>query len=148
MIVTAIVAIYGALLSTYTLLANRKEKLRHINIDLSVGIPTPNLALGSRVILMTIANPGSRPVTVNSALIWLPNKKQLLLSDHWSNITYPHNLQEGNNCLLWVDPYEIAAICSEEGFTGKVKLIGVVKDALGKTYKSRSFVFDVESWAR
>ena len=148
MIVTAIVAIYGALLSTYTLLANRKEKLRQVNIDLSFGIPTPNLALGSRVILMTIANPGSRSITVSSALVWLPNKKQLLLSDQRSNITYPHTLQEGNNCLLWVDPYEIAAICSEEGFTGKVKLLGIVKDALGKTYKSKPFVFNVESWAR
>ena len=104
--------------------------------------PEPTNAL-----VITAANPGPRPITIHGAALQLPNRKQLVVVRRAPyDVELPHELKEGKNCQFFFPLQEIVRGLSEEGFSGKVTLRGVIRDGLGKEYKSRRFSGSVENW--
>jgi len=61
-------------------------------------------------------------------------------------VRFPYDLPEGKSCNVWFECEDVAKALSEDGYNGKVKLLGVIKDALGKKYTSKAFKFDVPYW--
>jgi hypothetical protein len=77
-VVTALVAVYGAGLSTYTFFAKRRESRRLVKVELSRGIlgTYPEV---SHVLLLSASNPGNRAVTLEGISFDLPDKRQVVL---------------------------------------------------------------------
>ena len=79
-IIVAVVAVYGAGLSTYNLIQSNKEKRRQISISIA-GEYQPYLG-GKRFeeqeLLFTITNPGYRTVSIYSPWIEISKHKGLL----------------------------------------------------------------------
>jgi hypothetical protein len=72
-IVTALVAVYGAGLSTYTFYLNKKQTQRHLTITFSQGFRTFGARTSNIMLFFTIANPGFKPVVVNDPHLKLPD---------------------------------------------------------------------------
>jgi len=98
-IIIALVALYGAVLSTYTLLSNRSDRRRHVKVDLSMGFLTFPDRLSSHMLLVTASNPGNRPVTVCGVGINLPNKKHLFFQHPRVMLTFLMNFKKEDNVL-------------------------------------------------
>lgn len=145
-IVTAVVAVYGAALSTYTLIQNRKGKQRQIRVKLSNGMLTFGPELSPAMLLIEATNPGNRTVILNTSGIFLPDGKTIVFPNPQSNVHFPHPLPEGNSCLVWTPLKELAQQLRQEGYSGQVKLIGFYRDQIGTQYKSKAFGFDIDGW--
>ena len=70
-IITAVVAVYGAALSTYTMIQDRKEKRRQIRMKPSNGMLTFGPELSPAMLLIEATNPGNRTVILDTAGIFL-----------------------------------------------------------------------------
>ena len=143
-----ILAIYGAILTTYTIIKSNKEKERQVLVSLSQGWRPrlQNGSLGRQLLFITAANPGNRDVTVNIPSLEMPDGKGLVTPIPLTNVLFPYRLKEGSNCAIWIEMNEVKKSLIEIGYSGKVKLWGKVSDAVGKVYKSKKpLEFDLYS---
>ena len=136
-LITAVVAIYGAILATLNHINYRKEKRRLIQIKMSWGLLAYPETLSDPMFLIDIANPGYRPVTVNTPCIRLPSGESLIFPWPTAEVRFPYELQEGKNCMLWAKESEIIRSLKQKGYSGKIKLRAEVHDQTGKKYKSK-----------
>jgi hypothetical protein len=119
-IITAIVAVYGAVLSTLNLLNVRKEKKRQLLVKMSYGWLTLPRDLSDTKFLIEVANPGYRPVTIQP-----PYSR------------FRHELLEGKSCSSWIEEAAVKRSLKEKGYSGKVKLRAEVDDQTGKKYRAK-----------
>lgn len=137
-IVTAVVAVYGALLSTYNLYVSLREKRRKVSITFSEGLLTYSSGVLDEVMLfITISNPGFRSVSINAPYIKLPDNKTVVFPDPASNVSFPHELKEGKSCMLWTGRDNLAGMLLQKGYAGQIRLLAEVKDETGEVYSSK-----------
>ncbi len=145
---TAIVALYGAALSTYIFVVEIRSKKRQISIKLSHAVIFSGPNVSPSLLQITVANPGNRTVTINTPSLLLPNKKSLVFPQPKSDVSFPHELLEGKNCAVWTDMGILKHELKAEGYSGKIKVIAEVTDATDKKYRSKksfSIIVPIES---
>ncbi len=148
-VMTAIVALYGAILSTYTVIESKSDKQRNIKIKLYNGFLTlgPELQLSDPMLLIEAINPGNRSVTLNTVGIRLPDKRTVAIPAPNSHQTFPYALEEGQNCVVWLPMHEFAKDLKNSGYKGILQLMGFYRNQIGEEYYSNRFPFDVDEWA-
>ena len=75
-IITIILAIYGALLTTYTIIMKRREHKREIKVFLQYGLSVT--ASPEKLVLIEAKNTGGKSVLLNSVGLILPKKENIL----------------------------------------------------------------------
>lgn len=143
-IVTGVVAVYGAILSTWNVLSKQLEKRRYVKVKTSYGFETYGPALGPYSIIITALNKGHRSATLNGAGILLPNGGTIVSLGQSGNTRFPQELESGKSCLICMPVQSIGEQMKKSGLSGTVKLAGFFRDALDKTYASKRFDFNVE----
>jgi hypothetical protein len=146
-IATVAVALYGAILSTYNLIAARRDRAHRLKVSLKWGIAAPGPEPETMFILEA-NNPRGRPVTVTGCAISLPNGKSLVIPRPFGSVQLPCELAEGKNCTLLFPLRDVVRALVQEGFTGRVALRAEFRDALGNEYRSKAFKGDVGEWAK
>lgn len=146
-IATAVVAAYGAALSTVVFLANRREKKREVKVELSYCFPTYGSEVGSHSIMVQAANHGYRAVRLTGCGVALPNKHHVVFVDAEGH-EFPCDLEGGKNCIRMVPVSVAGQEMKRVGLSGIVKVRGFYRDALGVVYKSKPFKFDVDAALR
>jgi hypothetical protein len=109
-VVTALVAVYGAVLATYTAVARWREKKARINVKISLGLITKGELSDSsepRVIL-SASNPGSKAITLSSWGFALLNGKHLASHKWGEDGQLPHELAPETSYRIWVEAKELA----------------------------------------
>lgn len=147
-LITALVALYGAILSTITFLATRKEKRRQLRLNMSMGWHPYPQKLSEPMLLIDVANPGYRSVTISFPYIRLPNEKILFFPPLKASVPFPHELKEGKSCMVWTEEAEIKRVLLEQGYSGAIKLRAEVADQTGKKYRAKKaleFMLDMTS---
>ena len=134
-------AIYGAALSTFTFIANWKEKTQRIKVKLEMRFLTYG-PQKSRHFILSALNTGSKTVRLNSIGIFLPNNLKCAIIRP-QGVQFPYDLAEGNKCQVWEKRKNILQSLKVKGFSGKVKLVGYYSSALDVVYKSKPFIFDM-----
>jgi hypothetical protein len=134
-IVTTSIAAYAAVLSTYNVIASRKKETHQITVKLSYGFIPVGPELGDEMMLVEAANHGHRSVTVQSAGLLLPDRRQLFFMNGGS-VRLPHHLNEGTSCTQWTPLAVIKEELRKSGLSGKVKVIGFYLDALNNRHLS------------
>ena len=143
------VAVYAALLSTYTFWLSRRDKRRIVNVTLSFGFLTLPTGLSSEMLLLQYANPGHVPVTINNPGITLPDGRTLaFFRGTQGNVTFPHTLEPGTSCTVWDPAMNLVEQLTECGFTGSVRLVPFCRDQVGNSYKGKAFKFDLAYWRK
>jgi hypothetical protein len=100
--ITALVALYGAALSTYSLVASRRDKKRQILVTISHGVMVP-AGVPTHAVFLQAANPGDRAVTLEFATLTLPNGWNVFLPRSNSAVAFPYELPEGKSCTCWIN---------------------------------------------
>ena len=147
-IAVAIVAIYGAELSTYNLIIKLKERFNTIKVDINVGFLSGSTGVSDTNLIISANNHSSKRVTLQPPYIDLPDNKKMLLMNYQSNITFPYELKPRNNCKVWNNLKRTAQSLKEEGYEGTIKIKGVYKDAIGNKYKSKALKLNLEEWSK
>lgn len=103
-IITAIVAVYGAILSTFNTIANRRDKQQRLSVVLSNGFLTYGPDIGPLMFFIEIANIGSKVVTINSINIKLPKGESVPIINIFNpgGASLPYTLEEGKSCSTGV----------------------------------------------
>lgn len=140
-IVTVIIALYGAALSTYTASVQRRDKKRRVDVTLSYGLVGISGVPG---VLMEGKNSGERPVHISFGGISLPNGMVIALPASRFVQGMPHDLLDGKSLTAFASAEELAGHLREQGYTGDVVIVGVLRSALGVEYKSDPFTVNVE----
>jgi hypothetical protein len=146
-VITIIVAIYGAALSTFNFLIAYLERRRRVTVKLTRGIigtvPEP-----TNTFILTAANPGHRLVTLSGCSLLLPNRQQLIMLGAAGSVQFPCDLKEGQSCAVYFPLIEVVEAMLKEGFSGRIALKAVFRDALGNNYESEPFDGNLQEWAK
>ena len=146
-IITLIIAIIGVIVSIYSVWNARQQNKREVKVSLRYGAlllarPLPRVILSAK-------NTGNKTVTLSSMGLILPRKENNYFIPHHPDtmglVTFPHDLKDGKNCDVYLEPKNLAEELRLEGFSGKIKVKGFYRDAIGRKYKSKSFTFNIDN---
>lgn len=143
--ITIIIAIYGAIISTYSLYLNRKDKIATIRVRLKENHIIAGELHGPPFIQLEALNFGLLDITFNHAFITTKNKKSKFYPEH-KHIHFPYDLAKGKSLQIVCNPENISIKFHKDGFSSSIKIIGIFTDAIGNEYKSRPIKFDVTKW--
>ena len=143
-IVIALVAIYAAGLSTYTFIQDKRDKRPLLKVRLTYGI-LDYVTRGEIAMLFSMSNPGSRPVTVTSVCLLLPDKRTMVVRQLQGTAPLPVELQPGQGQTYWMLPRDVAQTLQKEGYRGVLNVRATCTDATGRDYHSKAGTFDIEA---
>lgn len=144
---TTLVAVYGAALATYTLIHDRRDKRRVIVVKSHIAIPVyQGRGAGDPLFMINAVNPGSRTVHLAGAGFRIGRKKGFALFQPQGDVKFPHALEEGKSCSVWLESRDLAQQLMELGYIGKQTLRGYFQDSVGTQYFSKPVKFNVDEW--
>lgn len=141
--VTAVLAVYGALLSTYNTYVTRKQNRTEVRVTVKYGFLTFGPNLSDQVLLIEASNPGRRAITLTSVGLVLPTGQQLVITAEGSS-PLPHHLTEGTSITHWTDAREMAHLVRNKGFARAVRIRGFYNDAVGVRHYSKHLSFSLD----
>lgn len=141
-----IVAACGLILGVRTFMMSLRERVPQIKVTLDTG----HVNNANPISLALVAvNTGSKTITLTLGGIILPTGEELLWANEEAdgNPVFSMELLEGKNYILSWHCKQISRFMkSEYGLSGRVKLTGFYRDALGATHKSMPLMFNVDEW--
>jgi hypothetical protein len=147
-IITALLAMYGAILSTIVAIRDWRARRPKIAVKTSWGLLDLGRGNTSDAMLFVQAtNPGQKPVTLSSVGFVLPSQERVFLKEPHGSMRIPCELASESACQVWIGAGELAQLLRSHGFSGTLRLIGFYNDQVGRTHKSKPFKFDVDEWA-
>lgn len=161
-IVTAILALYAAGLSTYIAVREWRAKTADIRVKTHMGLKLQKAVghevgwyepSGPALVVLTATNPGERPVILSSVGFVASQQKHSLRFDvHISDLNttgeFPYKLSPEESCEVSIEARKIAATVKRTGrFRGMVEVAGFYQDQIGRTHMGRGVQFDVEVYA-
>jgi len=146
-IVTAIVAVAGLGLSIYNLYVNRRDKRPLLRSKISNGFLTYGPELSDVMLILEVANPGEKHVTV-SAVEMLFGKEKAIFPNIQGTNRLPFELQSGQNASFWTPANEFASDLQRRGYKGKLKIRANFRDAVGNNYASNKFTINIDEWTK
>jgi hypothetical protein len=147
-IIVAIVAIYGAIMSTITFFSKHKEKQRQLKVKFSNGFTPYGDNLGELMLFIEVSNLGFRDVTINVPRLILPDRKTVVFPNPQSDVRFPHKLEEGTKCKVWTEIKELAQNLKRNGYKGVIKIDADVDDGAGQIYKSeKPWELDIDKFS-
>lgn len=147
-IVTAVVALYGAILATVTLINQLRLARPRLKVQVreSYILMMPGTSSDELMVTVTAQNFGLKTVTLNLLGFKFPNEKEIYVPKPLGSVQFPHTLEPETSCTMCTQAKRIADYVHSQGFSGKVRLVGYVRDAVGRVYKSKPLEFDSERW--
>ena len=152
-ILTALVALYAAALSTFIAINDRAEKARRLDITIAYG----RLASGQRMLppglAIRVVNPGYQPVIVTAGGFVLPNGElYYILPGPVPGLTagettgFPHTINPNDNFSVYLVGKDLQVVCDDlekKGVKGTCTLSGFVFDGAERKYVGERFTFDL-----
>jgi hypothetical protein len=138
--VTAVVALWGAGLSTYLAIVGRIEQRRQVEVTLLQELAEINTETGvARAgLFIRAANTGKRPVTLYSpSLEARPGGIYWGIFECRPGVSFPMELTEGRECTVRVRAEALASGIEKDREAKDVWLIAAFSDATGRTYRSK-----------
>jgi len=162
-ILTAVLAIWGAGLSTYNTYQQRRMNKPNINIEIQDGHFNKILKYSSwgpesekdvPAVIFVAINKGQKAITLDDFDLRLRDNEKInvdfqkeRLTYTQDNLTFPCELLPGKRVGYHIYIEDIAQALREMGYSGKMKLIGSFKDQTGKVYSSSSYCLDIDDYS-
>lgn len=138
---------YGAVLTTYTIHQQRKDKKIDIKVSLYEGL----MQTGDNVIsylFVKAANHGELETTLSSWQLVLPNKKNLLYPNARGQDILPFALKQKKSYQVWIPVKVVADSLSKYGYKNIVKVRAVYFDQIDNKYFSKKFEINIPEWKK
>lgn len=142
-----LLAIYGAVLSTFNWRqAVRKDK-RVVDVRRSTAMPTYGAKVGPFYARITATNIGHRPVTVTTISLELAGSARLAVLAGGGlpgvpDTQLPATLSDGQSAQVYFSYAEVGEALMRSGRTAKTKLTPVCEDSAGGTYRGEPWEVD------
>lgn len=136
-IITAAVALYGAILSTVTIVLHKREKRQKIKVKLWLGFVGNKIAGIKNVVLMEAANAGSVQVYLANYSYYLPDSKKKLVGKFESDKPIPCTLAPGEGVQVWFDSKKFVDLIKAEGFEKEVTVAAEFSNKAGRVFRSK-----------
>ena len=134
-IIIALVALYGALLSTWNFVQNIRSRKRKLTVQIEKG----RSASGQDIIIMRIKNPpGYATVTFDSPQFILPNDKIVMIGNPLNGVRFPYELTGGNHCPIIYLKQDVERGAKSFEYSGVIELRAKVVDGADKAYISKT----------
>lgn len=143
-IITAAVALYGATLSTITLLLHRREKRQRIRVKLWLGFIGNPLVGIKDVVIIEAANTGNVPVYISSYSYHLPEKKKKVVGNFVSDKPIPCTLAPGEGVQVWIESEKFVELVKAEGFKKEVQVVGEFSNKAGRVFRSEAQTLEID----
>lgn len=146
-ILLAVIAFYGAILSTFNWRQAIKRDRRSLVVKLQTTIPYFGAELESPLCEVRVTNTGHRPVTVTTIALALPNGAQIfsIADAHlpWiRNTSLPAALTDGESASIYIAYNAIGEGLMQRGYTDKVQVTAVCEDSTGTVYRGGHWTID------
>jgi hypothetical protein len=149
-IITLLIAIYGATLSTTTAILNFRKDRRSLEVRMSTMMYTYGSELGPPMLAIEIINIGHRQLVVDPPQLMVtadPNRVLALMgADGLAD--FPKRLNDGESGSVRTPYKDVAAGLLQAGHRGTVELIAICKDSTGRRYRSKPWSVDLLEWLR
>ena len=152
-VLLALLALYGAALSTFNYCQSVRKERRTIEVNLSSVAPTYDDGnVGQCFAKVEATNAGHRAVTVRSLRLELATGAHLIsLSDGipgMPDTPLPATLADGQSAHKLLSYQGIAAALVQTGRTKKTKVTPVCEDSVGGIYKGKPWEVDPAEFSR
>ncbi len=132
-VITPLVALYGAVLSTINWRSAAAKDKRSIHVRLTSYMATyTNGAFGPRMVKIEAINVGQRPVTISELALQAPNGRKLVsympFRDAMPDTQLPKSLADGEMAAMSLSYKDIEAYVQQEGFASSAKLVPLATD--------------------
>jgi hypothetical protein len=146
-IVTMLVALYGAVLSTFNYFAQRRRDRTALKVQI---VDSGDEGLSQPMLVVHVVNSGFRSVHLQKrevALILISGEKIFDLAPAGEFGTYlPCALKEGEQFSAEFPVNELSASLVEKGYKSNVRLCGQLIDVVGNVYRSRWHCYRIRTW--
>ena len=144
--VTAMVALYGAVLSTIIAVREWKAKRPDIRVEVSEGRVQLSLdAWSEPMIFINAVNAGQKVVTLAMVGVLLPDGQRIVFPIPSPYVTFPYVLLPESPCKAFTPAAKLAANLKAGRYWEKVSIIGYYDDEVGRRHKSKPTIFDTET---
>ena len=138
------IALWGAILSTYILLSDFQKNIKKIQVNIYHGFISGVPVESSVVLTLEAINLGYRNVILAAMGFILPDNQKIVLVQPKSNVQFPYTLSESEKCSVWKETKEFSQELKAHGYSGEIKLVGYYENSIGKIFKSKKFDFTIE----
>jgi hypothetical protein len=144
-IITVLIAVYGAVLSTYTFLATRRRDKPNIIIEVTTDL-RGDMSRAGLMITLNALNVGHRPITLSMMGFLLPDGQIMDFIRPQTDVEFPYKLESGERCRAWMEVERFKANLMKAGYYQQVELVGYFRDEVNRIYKSNKWVFNTDHW--
>jgi hypothetical protein len=147
-IVVAVVAVYGAILSTLNFRAQRRSRRPAVTVKVSNGMFVWGPRLSELQLMIEAVNTGEVPVMLSSFGFRLRDGRSIALINPTMHTVdhFPHELLPHCGVTVGEDFPVIAETLARANIVGRVRLIGFYTDQEGNEYRAEPCDFDVSEW--
>jgi hypothetical protein len=143
-IITAILALYGAVLATFTFVVQQLEKRKKIVATLSLGFAACGRSSPVDVVTFEAANAGDVPVHVSSCHLFLPETKEKLVAAFQFNRDFPVTLNPGESVQAWLESEKFIEIVRKTKTVSELLVVAEFSNKGGSTFRSKPERFNLE----
>ncbi|MDG6219682.1 MAG: hypothetical protein QCI00_09640 [Candidatus Thermoplasmatota archaeon] len=134
--IIALVALYGALLSSYTFYETYLGKQYLVKTEIGYGITTDYIET-YRSYSIEAKNIGERTVVLSQVSFLLPDSKQIIIQEPLNERRLPHKLGPGESFLIEYPMQKLNDVLENEGLSDLAEISARYKDQLGNNYDSK-----------
>jgi hypothetical protein len=145
-VLTALIAAYGAALSSFNAIVAHRMNRRRMSVSLSYDLRLVDGDKLATVIVLKARNLGNRPVMLERVGFQLRDGTPPFCNDvlkFWG-VDFPHELKEGTRCEHLTNIFDLDHLLRQAGCTGKVRMRGFYDDAVDGEHFSQLVSFDVD----
>ncbi len=141
--IAAIAGIGGLVTGTISLAVTLREKQRTLKVALQWGINPTHQKTSGIVLLITIANIGYQPVTLNGARLLVRGVTEALTAvKPWTNKQFPTNLQPGGTFATSISSEVLLDMLRASAYRGRIPMRAVVETVF-KDFKSSRVALNI-----
>ena len=146
-IMTALVALYGAILSTVVAVREWRARRPTVKVEVSEGRVggMPGNGWSGHMIFCDALNRGHKAITLQMVGFQLPNREQFVIPYPSPYVWFPYDLLPEKSCKVFTPASDLAKHLKARGFPQKVSLVGFYNDDVGRRYRSKPAIFDTSS---
>lgn len=146
-VIVAIIAVYGAVLSTINFLKKRSDLRPHVSISIYSGLIPLKDGKSEPNLVVEAVNNGFKKVILQPPKLILPDMHQYIfpISSHMSR--YPCHLNEGETCIVARKLSSIASDLIAAGYSGKITVLAQATDNMNNRYSAKKpFKLLIDDW--
>ena len=144
-IITALVALYGAGLATYTFAVQQLEKRHRVKVKLWLGFMGAGQGGAMDIVILEAANSGVTHVHLSECCIELPEKKEKFIAKFGYDRSFPSTLAPGESVQAFIDSETFIKAARKSGYKKLVLARARFANKGGDIFKSKEERLDLDA---